>query len=179
MCSLTSEKSLEGKLMLRALCHVTALTQPAKGTFPNSCSFHSNLKERCSTHCCPACLPLWEIQPLPPRTQSKANCCLQFFLWCFPQISPAPNSVLCLGPWKSSDQLYCTTNPRQPCIHRGGFHRTGALSSCQRPARVPVSKGIFNAFMKLHFLFTFIPHLSLRNKSVVTWPCTKRHFNIT
>lgn len=46
MCLVMSKKSLERKLMPRALCHVIALTQLAKGMFAIACSFHSNLKTK-------------------------------------------------------------------------------------------------------------------------------------
>lgn len=72
MCLLMSEKSLERKLMLRALCHVIDLTQLAKGMLPISCSFHSNLKSKLLCLMLPFIGAVGKLQCLPTK-DTKQN----------------------------------------------------------------------------------------------------------
>lgn len=70
MCLQMTEKSLERKLIWRALCHTVALTQPAKGMFPISCSFHGSIEST---------LDGWsslEMAMYTHQTQSNTNHCL-------------------------------------------------------------------------------------------------------
>lgn len=85
-----SEKSLEGKLMWRDLCHIVALTQLAKGMFPISCWFHSSLK---STICWPLMDALyWRRRCSPTRHKAIQTTVFNSFCSIFPKL---------LQPWRS------------------------------------------------------------------------------